>query len=178
MDFDPGTDTFYSDYGTMPLSYLVTNTTGMPYLENPKEHVLDGLYVQLYETAAEKHAEYRIVQESTFTGYDPTAPGTTNLVPSTYGGDGAMNSFSLAASASTITRLIGRHAVLETGRRAACVQRDRSLAEARTFASSAQLEANWVLNLDTYEFISDADFDDLRFFKLTRVFTDHPVVAT
>lgn len=51
LDFDPGTDYPYSNYGIMLLSYLVTNVTGMPYLEYLKEHVLDDLYVQLYETA-------------------------------------------------------------------------------------------------------------------------------
>lgn len=131
----------------------------------------------MYETAAEKHAKDRSVQESKFTGYDPAAPGTTNLVPSTYRSDGAINSFSLAASASTIARLIGRHVVLGTGGRAAYAQRDGLLAGARTFASRAQPEVDRALNLDTRESISDAEFDDLRFVKLTRVFTDHPVVA-
>lgn len=102
---------------------------------------MDGLDVQLYETAAKKHADERIVQESKFTGYDPTAPETTRLVPGPYGGDGAIkeecaSSFSLAASASTIARFIGKHAVLGTGGRAMYAQRDESLAGVRTFASS------------------------------------------
>lgn len=45
MDFDPGTNTSYSDYSIMLLSYLVTNISGMPYLKYLKEHVLNGLYV-------------------------------------------------------------------------------------------------------------------------------------
>lgn len=80
-------------------------------------------------------------------------------------------------SVSTMVRFIGRHAVLRTGWRTAYAQRDGSLAGAQTFAFSAQPEADWALNLNTCEFISDAEFDDLRFTKLLQVFTDHPVVA-
>lgn len=182
LDFEPGTDYSYSNYGIMLLGYLVTNVTGIPYLDYLQEHVLDGLDVQLYETAAEKHASDRIVQESKFTGYDPTTPETTRLVPGPYGGDGAIkeecaSSFSLAASASTIARFIGKHAVLGTGGRAMYAQRDGSLSGARTFASSAQPEVDWALNLNTREFISDAEFDDLRFVKLPQVFSDHPIAV-
>lgn len=182
LDFEPGTDYSYSNYGIMLLSYIVTNVTGTPYLEYLQEHVLDGLDVQLYETAAEKHANDRIVQESRFTGHDPTAPGTTHLVPSPHGGDGAVKeectgAFSLAASAGTVARFIGRHAVLGTGGRAMYAERDGSLAGARTFASSSQPEVDWALNLNTRELASGAEFDELRFVGLPRVFTDHPIAG-
>lgn len=182
LDFEPGQDYSYSNYGIMLLSYLVTNITGMPYFEYLKEHVLDGLDVQLYETAAEKHTDDRIVQESKFTGYDPRAPQSTSLVPSPYGGDGAikeecMGTFSLSASASTIARFIGRHAVVGNGGRAMYGERDGSLAGARTFASSMQPDLDWALNLNTRESFSGAEFDDLRYVKLPRVFNDHPVVG-
>lgn len=75
-------------------------------------------------------------------------------------------SFSLAGSTSTIVRFIGSYAVLGMGGRAAYAQRDGSPAGARNFASSAQPEVEWALNLNTHEFISDAEFDDLRFVKL------------
>lgn len=182
LDFEPGSDYSYSNYGIMLLSYLVANITGTPYLEYLKEHVLDGLDVQLYETAAEKHADDRIVQESKFTGYDPTVPQTTRFVHAPYGGDGAIKeecagSFSLVASASTVAKFIGKHAVLGTGGRAMYSQRDGSLAGARTFASSAQPEVDWALNLNTREFVSDTEFDDLRFVQLPRVFDDHPLAG-
>ena len=63
----------------------------------------------------EKHANDRVVQESNFTGYDPTGPESTHLVPIPHRGDGSIKeeftgAFSLAASASTIVRFIGKHA--------------------------------------------------------------------
>lgn len=90
LDFDPGTDYPYSNYGIMLLSYLVTNVTGMPYLEYLKEHVLDGLNVRLYETAAGEARQRPHRAREQVTGCDPTAPETTNLVPSSYGVDGAI----------------------------------------------------------------------------------------
>lgn len=75
-------------------------------------------------------------------------------------------SFSLAASTSTIVRFIGSYAVLRMGGRAAYAQRNGSPSGARTFASSAQPEVDWALKLNTHEFNSDAEFDDLRFLEL------------
>lgn len=51
------------------------------------------------------------------------------------------------------------------------------LRRVRTFASSAQPEVDWALNLNTREFISDAEFDELRFVKLPRVFSDHTIAV-
>lgn len=58
-----------------------------------------------------------------------------------------------------------------------CAQRDGSLAGARTFASSAQSEVDWALNLNTREFVSDAEFDELRSVKLPQVFSDDPIAV-
>lgn len=181
LDFTPGTDEAYSNYGTMLLSYLVTNVTGMPYLEYLREYVLDGLDVRLYETAAEKHANDRIAQESRLTGKGPTAPWKTRLVPGPHGGDGAikeecMGAFSLSASASTIARFIGRHAVNGTGGRAAFHWRAGGMPGASTFASSHHADIDWALNLNTWIDLTLDGWHKLITVKMLQVINDHPLV--
>ncbi|KAK2741676.1 beta-lactamase [Colletotrichum kahawae] len=176
LDFAPGTDYSYSNYGTMLASYVVSNVTGVPYLDFLKQNILGDLDVRLYETDGEKHVDDRIVQESKYTGYDPMDPDAYRLVPGPYGGDGAikeecMGGFSLAASASTVARFIGSHAVAGTGGRAVYSERDGTVVGARSFASSRP-DVDWALTLNTREYISEAEFDDLRYWKIPFTFED------
>ncbi|KAK1633538.1 pectate lyase-domain-containing protein [Colletotrichum phormii] len=170
LDFAPGTDYAYSNYGTMLLSYIVSNITATPYLDFLKANILGDLDVRLYETAAKKHAGDRIVQDSKYTGYDPREPQAYRLVPGPYGDDGAIKeecagAFSLAASAGTVARFIGSHAVSGTGGRAPFAERDGTLVGARTFASSRP-DVDWALTINTREYISETEFDDLRYWKI------------
>ncbi|KAI8168378.1 putative penicillin-binding protein PbpX [Colletotrichum sp. SAR 10_70] len=176
LDFAPGTDYSYSNYGTMLASYVVSNVTGVPYLDFLKQNILGDLDVRLYETDGAKHVDDRIVQESKYTGYDPVDPDAYRLVPGPYGGDGAikeecMGGFSLAASASTVARFIGSHAVAGTGGRAVYSERDGTVVGARSFASSRP-DVDWALTLNTREYISEAEFDDLRYWKIPFTFED------
>ncbi|KAL0932093.1 beta-lactamase [Colletotrichum truncatum] len=180
LDFAPGSSYAYSNYGTMLASYVVSNVTGMPYLDFLKENIFDGLDVRLYETAAEKHADDRIVQETQYLGYDPVHPQSFHRVPGPHGGDGAIKEesiggFSLAASASTVAKFIGTHAVAGTGGRAVYSERDGTVVGARAFAASRP-DLDWALTLNTREYISEAEFDDLRYWKIPRVFEDHAAV--
>ncbi|KAK1510325.1 penicillin-binding protein [Colletotrichum costaricense] len=179
LDFAPGTDYAYSNYGTMLLSYIVSNITATPYLDFLRDKILGDLDVRLYETAAEKHSGDRIIQESKYTGYDPREPQSYRLVPGPYGGDGAIKeecagAFSLAASAGTVARFIGSHAVSGTGGRAPFAERDGTVVGARTFASSRP-DVDWALTINTREYISEVEFDDLRYWKLPFVFEDFAV---
>jgi CubicO group peptidase (beta-lactamase class C family) len=112
LDFTPGTQYAYSNFGTMVLSYLVANLTGTPYHEYLVKNVLNGLEVELYETDGKKHLNDHIVQESKYTGLDPRNPLSDAKVPAVYGGDGSIKeetvgSFSMRASASSIAKFIG-----------------------------------------------------------------------
>ncbi|GKT53014.1 penicillin-binding protein [Colletotrichum tofieldiae] len=179
LDFAPGSDYSYSNYGTMLLSYIVSNLTATPYLAFLQENIFGDHDVRLYETAASKHAADRIIQESKYTGYDPTEPQAYRLVPGPFGGDGAIKeecagAFSLAASAATVARFIGTHAVGGTGGRAMYAERDGTLVGARTFASSRP-DVDWALTINTREYISEAEFDDLRYNKIPLVLGDFAV---
>lgn len=114
LDFTPGEGYSYSNYGNTLLGYVVTNITNTPYMDFLKKNILNGLDVQLYKTAADAHANDRIIQESKYTGFDPVHPLSEKKVPGPFGGDGAIKeaniaAFSLAASANTIARFIGTH---------------------------------------------------------------------
>ncbi|OBR14422.1 Penicillin-binding protein [Colletotrichum higginsianum IMI 349063] len=180
LDFAPGSDYSYSNYGTMLLSHLVSNLTAVPYMTFLRDVVLGDSYdVRLYETAASVHKTDRIVQESRFTGREPTDPGSDRLVPGPHGGDGAIKeecagAFSLAASASTVARFIGAHAVAGMGGRIPNAERDGTLVGARASAASRS-DVDWALMLNTREFISEAEFDDLRFQKIPSVLDRFPV---
>ncbi|KAM0432368.1 hypothetical protein ACHAPT_004910 [Fusarium lateritium] len=180
LDFTPGEYEAYSNYGPMLLSYVVTNITGVPYLEFLEKNILGGLDVKLYETAASKHAEDRIVQESKNTGLDPVHPQADKLVPGPHGGDGAVKeecagTFALAASASSLAKFIGSHAVWGTGPRVSS-NRDGTLAGARVFVESRGT-IDWALSLNTREYISDAEFDDLRWYNIPQFFSDFPIAG-
>ncbi|KAK7419187.1 hypothetical protein QQZ08_010954 [Neonectria magnoliae] len=180
LDFAPGDNYAYSNYGSMLLSYVVANVTNTPYLKFLQKNILNGLDVQLYQTSAKKHANDRIVQESKYTGYDPVQPKSYKLVSAPHGGDGAikeecMGAFSLAASASSIARFIGHNSVYGTGGRAWGSSRDGTSAGARTFAESRGGGFDWALNLNTREYISETEYDDLRFWKMPFVFEDFPL---
>lgn len=114
LDFMPGERSAYSNYGTLLLGYVVSNVTEMPYMDFLKENIFGDLDVRLYETAASKHKDDRIIQESSLIGLDPTRPRSRHMVPAVNGGDGAIKeecaaAFSLAASASTLAKFVGSH---------------------------------------------------------------------
>ncbi|TEA14214.1 Protein flp [Colletotrichum sidae] len=181
LDFDPGQGYSYSNYGTMLASYVVSNVTNTPYLDFLKQHVLGDLDVRLYETAAAKHARDRIVQESQFTGFDPTEPAAARLVPGPHGGDGAIKEeaaggFSLASSAGAVARFIGSHAVAGTGPRVPWLERDGTVVGSRAYAASRD-DLDWALVLNTREYMSEAEFDDLRWSKIPQLFVDHKIAA-
>ncbi|KAH6977233.1 beta-lactamase/transpeptidase-like protein [Ilyonectria sp. MPI-CAGE-AT-0026] len=179
LDFAPGEGYSYSNYGNTLLGYVVSNITNTPYMDFLKKNILNGLDVQLYKTAASAHANDRIIQESKFTGFDPVHPLSEKKVPGPFGGDGAIKeaniaAFSLAASASTIARFIGTHAVWGVGGRAMYNSRDGSLVGARTFAESRS-DVDWALTLNTREYASEEEFNDLRYYKIPFLFDDFPL---
>ncbi|KAF4470151.1 beta-lactamase [Fusarium albosuccineum] len=178
LDFTPGDYQAYSNYGPMLLSYVVTNITGLPYLEFLEKNIWDGLDVKLYETAASKHADDRIVQESKYTGQDPVHPQSAKLVPGPHGGDGAVKeecagTFALAASASCLAKFIGSHAVWGTGARVSS-SRDGSLAGARVFVESRGT-IDWAVTLNTREYLSEDEFNDLTWSSMSNFFYDFPI---
>ncbi|WQF80806.1 Putative beta-lactamase/transpeptidase [Colletotrichum destructivum] len=176
LDFEPGSRSSYSNYGTMLLGYLITNITKQPYLDFLKENVLEGLDVRIYETAAEKHANDRIIQETRFSGLDATHPQSLQKVPYIFGGDGSIKeevapSFGLAASASTIARFIGRYAVWGTGEREVG-NRQGGLPAARAMAVSEASGIDWAVTFNTQDFVTNKETTVLRDRLLKPLFSE------
>ncbi|KAK1998513.1 penicillin-binding protein [Colletotrichum falcatum] len=164
LDFEPGANFSYSNYGMMVLGYVVSKVTQQPYFDFLRENILEGLDVRIYETAAEKHVTDRIIQETRFVGRDAAHPASLEKVPSVFGGDGAFKeecdaTFSLAASASTIAKFIGKHAVWGTGGRAT-LGRQGTLSGARSFAMSNPSGIDWALVINTRDFASTGGEDE------------------
>ncbi|VUC27900.1 unnamed protein product, partial [Clonostachys rosea] len=182
LDFNPGAYEAYSNIGTMLLGYIVTNVTGVSYLDYLKEHVFEGLDVKLYETDFEVHTNDRIVQESKFTRRDPVHPLSDALVPGPTGGDGAikeetMGAFSLAASASSIAKFIGKHAVWGYGDRQYSARRDGSVVGARSMAVSRSDGIDWAVVLNTREYKSEDEWIQLTIVDIPGALDTFPIAT-
>lgn len=65
-------------------------------------------------------------------------------------------------------------AVWGVGGRAMYNSRDGSLVGARTFAESRS-DVDWALTLNTREYASEDEFNDLRYYKIPFLFDDFPL---
>jgi CubicO group peptidase (beta-lactamase class C family) len=167
LDFTPGTQQVYSNYGTMLLSYVVANLTGETYMSYLEKNVLEGADVDLWATAAEFHKNDAIVQESKSTGISALTPLSPTRVSATEGGDGAVKeeaigSFALRASAETISQFIGKHNPLGYGGRVPYAFKDGSLAGARSMAYS-MTDLDFAIILNTSEYGDQAEWNNLVF---------------
>jgi CubicO group peptidase (beta-lactamase class C family) len=173
LDFTPGEKSVYSNYGTMLLSYVLTNLTGESYTSYIEKNVLAGLDVELYATAADKHANDAIVQESKFVDVSALTPLSPNKVPAPNGGDGAVKeeavgAFGLRASAATISQFLGTHAAYGLGGRQQWAYRDGTVAGARAIAYSLE-DLDWSLVLNTREYSSEKAWEQLVFTDVQNV---------
>jgi CubicO group peptidase (beta-lactamase class C family) len=173
LDFTPGTISAYSNYGTMLLSYIVTNLTGETYLSYLEKNVLEGADVELWGTASNLHKDDPIVQETKAVGISALTPLSQNRVSAAEGGDGsikeeAIGSFGLKASAETMSQFIGKNSVHVIGGRQPFSYRDGSLSGSRAIASS-EAELDWSLILNTSEYADQAVWADLVFGKIPSI---------
>lgn len=165
LDFTPGARSVYSNYGTMLLGYVITNLTNETYMSYLQKNVLNGLKVEVYETAADKHVNDRIVQETKLLGVSALTPQSDVKVPQVHGGDGsikeeAVGSIGLKASAETIARFLGNHAAYGLGGRVPGQTRDGTLAGGRAMAVNME-QLDWALNLNTRQYLSEEWWDRL-----------------
>lgn len=173
LDFTPGNRTEYSNYGTMLLSYVLTNLTGETYMSYLQKNVLAGLDVELYATAADKHLNDAIVQETKHTGISALDPLSDNKVAGVYGGDGAnkeeaIGAFGLKASAATISQFLGNHAAYDIGGRKPWTSRDGSVDGARALAYSIS-DLDWAVMLNTREYVDEAAWSQFVFTDLQSI---------
>jgi CubicO group peptidase (beta-lactamase class C family) len=179
LDFTPGDRVAYSNYGTLLMSYVISNLTGESYTSYIEKNVLNGADVELYSTAADSHKNDRIVQESKIVRMSALTPSSDEMVPSPHGGDGsikeeAIGAFGMKASAATISQFIGSNSVNGVGPRAPFAWRDGSLDGARTMAYSLN-EIDWALTINTRDYLNEASWEDFVFGPLSDVWWDYPL---
>lgn len=125
----------------MLLIYILTHLTGGTYGSYLQKHVLNGLDVELYSTAANKHTSDAIVQEIKHRGRFDLHPGSYINFSCVYSGDGVstgelIGAFGLKASVATVASFLGTRAVKGMGARKALKSHHSVMEGARVVALS------------------------------------------
>ena len=126
LQFPPGTDSAYSNYGYLLLGAVVEKVTGMSYQAYLAQAVLQpaGISeVEVFPTRAAGRTAQQAIAEDHGLGQDPLDLTSTLSIPYVYGGDGEINEIGdpndgTAASAEAIAQFIYTHAVWGNGGRA------------------------------------------------------------
>jgi CubicO group peptidase (beta-lactamase class C family) len=126
LQFPPGTDSAYSNYGYLLLGAVVENVTGMSYHAYLAQAVLQpaGISeVEVFPTRAAGRTAQQAIAEDQRLGQDPLDLASTLNIPFVYGGDGEINEVGdpndgTAASAEAMAQFIHTHAVWGNGGRA------------------------------------------------------------
>ncbi|EON67670.1 hypothetical protein W97_06813 [Coniosporium apollinis CBS 100218] len=167
LDFDPGARSQYSNYGYLLLAYLVQHVSGQSYYDYLRSTILtpNALDVRQWATAASAHRGDGIVQEARGVWLNAQTPLSNVEVPWVYGGDGmvkeaAVGPSSLSASASTVMRFVSRFGATGNGPRAVS-WRDGKMNGVRTWAQARADNVDWALNLNTMEFSTGVESNEL-----------------
>jgi CubicO group peptidase (beta-lactamase class C family) len=157
LQFPPGTDSAYSNYGYLLLGAVVEKVTGMSYHAYLAQAVLQpaGITeVEVFPTRAAGRTAQQAIAEDPGLGQDPLDLASTLNIPSVYGGDGEINEIGdpndgTAASAEAIARLINTHAVWGNGGRAPGFARAGSTPGASTWGESRWDGVDWSYTVNT-----------------------------
>ncbi len=125
LDFAPGTNNKYSNFGYLLASALVEKVTGKEFFDYLKTQLLqpEGMAeVKIWPTVATPRASDEVVHEDQGLGQSAVDVASNLLVAAVYGGDGEIKEVGeaccgLAASATALTKFIHKHAVWGNGPR-------------------------------------------------------------
>lgn len=126
LQFSPGTDSAYSNYGYLLLGAVVEKVTGMSFHAYLAQAVLQpaGISeVEVFPTRAAGRTAHQAIAEDPYLGQDPLDLASTLNIPAVYGGDGEINEIGdpndgTGASAEAMAQFIHTHAVWGNGGRA------------------------------------------------------------
>ena len=162
LQFPPGTDSAYSNYGYLLLGAVVEKVTGMSYHAYLVQAVLQpaGISeVEVFPTRAAGRTAHQAIAEDqdqqTFgLGLDPLDLASTLQIPKVYGGDGEINEIGdpndgTAASAEAMAQFIHTHAVWGNGGRAPGAARSGGTPGASTWAESRWDGVDWAYTVNT-----------------------------
>jgi CubicO group peptidase (beta-lactamase class C family) len=156
LQYTPGTNSAYSNYGYLLAGAVVEHVTNMKYFNYVKQALLQpaGIgEVQVFSTLAANRTNNEAIAEDQ--GLHPSAIElTSNLnVPDVYGGDGEINEVGdpndgLSASAEAMAQFIFHHAVWGNGPRSVAA-RAGSTPGASTWAESRSDGVDWAYTINT-----------------------------
>jgi CubicO group peptidase (beta-lactamase class C family) len=162
LDFAPGTNSKYSNFGYLLLSAVVEHVTGQNFFAYVKQTLLQpaGIHdVIVSSTLANQRAANQAICEDEGLGLSPLDLASQLQVPAVYGGDDQIKDVAagcagLAASATALTQFIHLHAVWGNGPRGGDAgswesARAGSTPGASTFAASRSGGFDWAYVVNT-----------------------------
>jgi CubicO group peptidase (beta-lactamase class C family) len=157
LDFNPGTEEKYSNYGYLLAATVVEHVTGTSYFNYVKERLLipAGISeVGVCSTLASRRTLDEAIAEDQGLGLSPVEVNSHLPVPYVYGGDGEINEVGDAndgtgASAQALIDFIHRHAVWGNGPRAPGYTRTGSTPGASSLAASRADGIDWAYVINT-----------------------------
>lgn len=162
LDFTPGTNTAYSNYGYLLASAVVEKVTGMDYFAYVKQATLTPLgitEVAVSSTLASGRPVTQAITEDQGLAYNALYVTTDVISPSVYGGDGEIKEVGagcagIAASAQAMVQFIHVNKVWGNGPRSAYsgnfeLERTGSTPGSSTMAASRSGGIDWAFNINT-----------------------------
>jgi len=157
LDFTPGTNNKYSNFGYLLAGAVVEHVTGQKYFDYVKTTLLQPAGItegQVISTLASQRTDNEAIAEDQGLGLSPLDLASQLYVPAVYGGDGEINEVGdpndgTGASAHALTQFIHLHAVWGNGPRAAGAARSGSTPGASSLAVSRGDGVDWAYVINT-----------------------------
>lgn len=157
LDFTPGTEDKYSNYGYLLAGAVVERVTSKRYFDYVRETLLAPagiIEVEVISTLASGRTNDEAIIEDQGLGLSPIDLSSQLLVPYVYGGDGEINEVGdpndgTGASAEAMAQFIQHHAVWGNGPRAPGYTRTGSTPGASSLASSRTDGVDWAYTINT-----------------------------
>ncbi|MDB4896696.1 MAG: penicillin-binding protein [Firmicutes bacterium] len=185
LDFSPGTNNKYSNFGYLLAGAVVEKVSGMGFFDYVKKTLLQPANiseVSIIPTRAADRTNDEVIVEDEGLGLSPLDLASQLLVPAVYGGDGEINEVGdpndgLGASAQALTQFIHLHAVWGNGARMAGAARSGSTPGASSLAVSRGDGVDWayVINTRDWPAATTPTLDDLEKKLITPLLDSTPI---
>jgi CubicO group peptidase (beta-lactamase class C family) len=160
LQFPPGTDSAYSNYGYLLLGAVVEKVTGKSYHAYLADALLQpaGITeVEVIPTRASGRTATQGIAEDDGLGQDPLDLASTLNIPSVYGGDGEINEIGdpndgTGASAEALAQFAHIHAAWGNGGRSPGAARAGGTPGAATWVESRWDGVDWAYTVNTGHF--------------------------
>lgn len=185
LDFKPGTNSKYSNFGYLLAGAVVEKVTGKSYFDFLKTTLLQpaGITeVEVFPTLASKRTSHQVVVEDEGLGLSPLDLASTRLIPAVYGGDGEINEVGdpndgMGASAHAMAQFSHLHAAWGNGPRAPGSARSGSTPGGSTLVVSRWDGVDWAYTINTRDWAPGVSpsLDDLGN-SITHILDTTPVM--